>query len=159
MNHVFKLAILSSGLLSLVTGGSGVAYARDFFTSRNHQSHSQRATPIHKIGSFTNMKHIGEHTYGYSVELWRQGDHLFGFFLSSDGLAGDTPTGLLENVRFNPSTGRLSFQAKLTTGLFSNQQYNNVPSRDVFHFSGLLRRSRIKGYLEASNALTPTEAP
>jgi hypothetical protein len=121
--------------------------------------HNQSPNPIVKIGAFTNMRYNSEHAYGYTAELWRERDRIFGFFLSSQGLAGDTPTGLLEDVSFDPRTGELAFQARLTTGLFSNRQFHMVPSRDVFRFRGVLRKDQIIGNLEITNALTPREVP
>jgi hypothetical protein len=66
----------------------------------NKVNHSQSPNPIVTIGAFTNMRYDGEHAHGYTAELWRERDRIFGFFLSSPGLAGDTPTGLLD-VRFD----------------------------------------------------------
>jgi hypothetical protein len=111
------------------------------------------------IGAFTNMKYDEEHAYGYTAQLWREQDRIFGFFLSSQGLMGDTPTGLLEDVRFDSSSGKISFRARLTTGLFSNRQFHNVPSRDIFRFTGFLKKGRLVGTLEITNGLTPEEAP
>jgi hypothetical protein len=105
------------------------------------------------------MRYTDEHAYGYTAELWREQNRIFGFFLSSQGLMGDTPTGLLEDVRYDPRTGELTFQARLTTGLFSNREFHMVPSRDFFRFKGTLQGRHMIGTLEIANALTPTEAP
>ncbi len=56
------------------------------------------------VGEFSNMRYTEEHAYGYTVQLWRQGDALFGFFLASYGLAGDTPAGMLEQLQI-PDAG------------------------------------------------------
>ena len=119
----------------------------------------QSSNAIISLGGFTNMKHDQEHAYGYSLQLWREQNRLFGFFLSSQGLIGDTPTGLLENVKFNSQTGELMFNARLTTGLFSNRQFSFVPSRYVYQFKGFVKRDRITGTLVVVNAFTPEEAP
>ena len=50
------------------------------------------------VGEFSNMQFTEEHAYGNSVQLWHHGDKLFGFFEASEGLAGDTPAGLLDEV-------------------------------------------------------------
>lgn len=121
--------------------------------------HGQSPNPILTIGAFTNMRYDQEHAYGYKADLWRERNRIFGFFLSSQGLKGDTPTGLLEDVRFNPRTGQFAFRARLTTSLFSNRVFHRVPSRDVFRFRGVLRGDRMIGTLEIANALTPAEAP
>ena len=129
----------------------------DWVSSAEHQSQSPK--PIVTIGAFSNMRYTSEHAYGYKVELWREQNHIFGFFLASQGLQGDTPTGLLEEIKFNPRTGQLAFRARLTTSLFSNRDFHMVPSRDIFQFSGVLKGDRMIGILEIANALTPAEAP
>ena len=121
--------------------------------------HAQAPASIIKIGAFSNMRYTSEHAYGYKAELWREQDRIFGFFLWSEGLIGDTPTGLLEDVRYDRRTGNLSFIARLTTGLFSNRQFSRVPSRDVVRFRGTLKGRHLRGTLEVSNALTPEDAP
>ncbi len=100
------------------------------------------------VGEFSNMRFTAEHAYGYSVELWRQADKLFGLLLESYGLAGDTPTGLLDNVQFDGRTGRLSFTAKLTTGstlLGSGPPFKEVPVCERFEFRGTLGKSMLIG--------------
>jgi hypothetical protein len=119
----------------------------------------QYPDPIIKMGAFSNRRYDAEHAYGYSVQLWREQNRVFGFLLWSRGLKEDTPTGLLEDVRYDPRTGQLTFFARLTTGLFSNRQFSMVPSRDVLRFKGLLKGRNIIGTLEIANALTPTEVP
>jgi hypothetical protein len=111
------------------------------------------------VGAFSNMRYTEEHAYGYTVDLWRASDCLFGFLLASEGLAGDTPTGLLEQVQYNEKTGALSFRARLTAGLFSDRERQNVPSRDQFEFSGTLAGGTLRGTLRRTNALTPQAAP
>jgi hypothetical protein len=129
----------------------------DWVSSAVHQSQSPKH--IVTIGAFSNMRYDSEHAYGYKVELWRERNRIFGFFLASQGLKGDTPTGLLDDVRFNPRTGQLAFRARLTTSLFSNRDFHMVPSRDVFQFRGVFKGDRMIGTLEIANALTPAEAP
>ena len=112
------------------------------------------------LGEFSNMKFTEEHVYGVSVELWRQDSSVFGLLDSADGLQGDTPTGLLEDVRLDASNGRISFKAKLTTGLHSCQQHKNfVPSRDLFKFDGTLAKGALVGTLTRFDALHPEQKP
>lgn len=56
---------------------------------------------IKRIGSFSNFKFTAEHQYGTSIELWQEGENIFGILSSAEGLAGDTPAGLLENISFD----------------------------------------------------------
>src|SRR5713226_2534894 len=71
---------------------------------------------VYYVATFSNMEFTEEHAYGSQLELWKLGSEFIGLFMYSEGLAGDTPTGLLENVRYNPRSKSLTFDAKLTTG-------------------------------------------
>ena len=112
--------------------------------------------PIRAIGEFSNMRYTEEHAYGYAVELWRDGDSMIGLFLVSEGLQGDTPTGMLENGRFDSRTGALSFTARLTTGLAVLPGGQQAPSRDLFEFSGTLKAAVLTGTLKRSDLLHPS---
>lgn len=103
--------------------------------------------PITAIGSFSDMRYTEEHAYGYTVELWRSADCLFGFFLSSSGLAGDTPTGLIENLRYDEKTGAISFNARLTMGkvLLMPEKDAPEPTKDAFEFTGVLKKKSLCG--------------
>jgi hypothetical protein len=107
--------------------------------------------PIRAIGEFSNMRYTEEHAYGYTVALWRDGDTAVGQFLVSEGLQGDTPTGMLENVRFDSRTGALSFTAKLTTGATILPGGRQEPSRDLFKFSGTLKATTLTGSIMRSD--------
>lgn len=104
---------------------------------------NNRELPVKALGAFMNVKSDGEHAYGYDVELWKQGAQIFGLISAHDGLIGDPPAGLLENVRFNPQTRKLSFTAKLSLGIGVNDQ----PTRDLFRFEGTLTAARLSGNL------------
>jgi hypothetical protein len=114
---------------------------------------------IQSIGRFSDIRYTEEHAYGHAVTLWRAGNCVFGLFESSEGLAGDTPTGLLTDVRYNPS-GALSFAAKLTTGM-TNMAGSAalVPSRDLFGFTGRLGTTALEGKLRRSDQLRPGVEP
>jgi hypothetical protein len=112
--------------------------------------------PIRAIGEFSNMRYTEEHAYGYSVELWREGDSVIGLLLVSEGLQGDTPTGMLENIRFDSRTGALSFTAKLTTGATILPGGRQEPSRDLFEFSGALRATVLTGTFKRSDPRQPS---
>ena len=116
------------------------------------RSAAQPASAVRRLGVFTNMRYTAEHQYGYSVELWREKDRVFGLLLVSAGLAGDTPTGLLEDVSFDPKTGRLTFRARLSTGSTFDENNQQVPTRDVYEFSGALKGQRLTGTLEHTDS-------
>ena len=127
-------------------------------TSRksNNQTHAQSDSAVKRLGVFTNMRFTGEHQSGYSVELWQEKGRLFGFFLAAAGLAGDTPTGLLEDVVFDSRTGKLTFGARLSTGSTFNNNNEQVPTRDIYGFHGTLRGQKLTGVLEHTDALDPS---
>lgn len=111
------------------------------------------AAPVIPVGEFSDMRHTEEHAYGYTVQLWRTGDRILGLFMASAGLAGDTPTGILENVRFDPRSGNLSFSAKLTMGLAYMGMGKSEPSRDFFEFQGKLGPDALAGTLQVRDML------
>jgi hypothetical protein len=109
---------------------------------------AQGPRPLTFVGEFSNMRYTEEHAYGYSVQLWREGAAIFGLFLASQGLAGDTPTGLLDDLKYDPRSGQLSFKAKLTMGVDARQQ----PSHDLFEFDGKLGAAAVSGILKRAAA-------
>ncbi len=119
---------------------------------------ARSAEAVKRLGAFTNMRFTGEHQSGYSVELWQERGKLFGLFLASAGLAGDTPAGLLEDVVFDPKTGKLTFGARLSTGSTFGANNEQVPTRDVYRFSGVLTDQRLAGVLEHADALNRSAA-
>jgi hypothetical protein len=149
-NQTIKGLVLLSFFLLLATGFS-------VHSQTNHKAKgrtpARSANVVKKLGVFTNMRFTGEHQYGYSVELWQEKDRLFGFLLVSEGLTGDTPTGLLEDVVFNPKTGRLTFRARLSTGSTFNSNNEQIPTRDVYRFNGTLKGQKLTGALEHTDAL------
>lgn len=124
-------------------------------TNPKAQAPARSGSVVKRLGVFTNMRFTREHQYGYSVELWQEKDRLFGLLLVSEGLSGDTPTGLLEDVTFNPKTGRLTFRARLSTGSTFNQNNEQIPTRDVYRFNGTLKGPKLTGVLEHTDALHP----
>jgi hypothetical protein len=115
--------------------------------------------PVTVIGDFSNLRFTEEHAYGYSVQLWRQGTNnqttVFGLFMASEGLAGDTPAGNIENVQFDAGSGKLSFQAKLTLGVELDDTGRQQPSRDFFEFKGVLQPTELVGTVRHSDRRHP----
>jgi len=107
------------------------------------------------IGSFSNVRVTQEHQYGSEIQFWEEGTDLMGFFSHSEGLMGDTPTGLLENIAYDRKTGKISFTARLTMGQHFCKIHQNVPSQDLFSFQGKISSSSISGVLKRSDALHP----
>lgn len=118
------------------------------------------SAPIAAVGAFSNMRFTEEHAYGYTVELWRAGKCLFGLFGSSEGLSGDTPTGMLTGLRHDAATGKLLFAARLTMGVTKPKNGTDwVPSRERFEFNGHLGPGALKGKLTQSDQLRPELTP
>lgn len=122
----------------------------------NREAVAQPVNAVKRLGVFTNMRFTEEHQYGYSVELWQEKGRVFGFFLVSEGLIGDTPTGLLEDVVFDSKTGKLSFRARLTIGITFNKNNEEIPTRDVYRFKGSLQGQKLTGIVEYTDALNPS---
>jgi hypothetical protein len=112
-------------------------------------------TPPTNVGEFSNMKATREHAYCYRVQLWQQNDQVFGFLESSEGLQGDTPIGVLDDVQFDARSGSLSFKAKLTMGVVLLAQGRQEPSRDLFEFRGTLERAALVGTMRHWDMLRP----
>jgi len=109
------------------------------------------------LGSYSDMKYTEEHQYGFEVDLWKMGNTLFGHFLHSEGLIGDTPTGLLENIKYFPETRELSFEAKLTMGIHYCKDHKGVPSRDKYEFKGRIKGKELIGTLTERDGLHDNE--
>jgi len=75
------------------------------------------ANEVKVLGSFARITHTEEDAFGYAVELWKEGDRIFGLLMVYVGPPADPPTGVLEDVKFDPRTRHLAFMARLTTGL------------------------------------------
>jgi hypothetical protein len=104
------------------------------------------------------MRFTGEHQYGYSVELYRQGDTMFGMLLVAEGLEADTPAGILEDVEYEPASEKLSFTAKLSLGVVLHGG-KSLPSRDYFEFDGKLERGVLAGTLKRFDKLNSELPP
>jgi hypothetical protein len=109
--------------------------------------------PIKAIGCFMNVRSDGEHADGYSVHLWFRGRQIIGLIAYHRGLIGDPPIGILSDVQYESSTGKISFKAKLTSGLHSCRIHKNVPSHDLVSFQGFLNGGELKGNIELTEQL------
>jgi hypothetical protein len=108
---------------------------------------------IASIGCFLNLQRGGEHDSGYSVRLWFQGDQIIGLLDYHRGLAGDPPMGILTDIRYDALTGKISFKAKLTSGLHSCRIHKNVPSHDMLSFKGFLKPDGLAGNIHLEDRL------
>ncbi|MGH2569365.1 MAG: hypothetical protein ACRDGA_13590, partial [Bacteroidota bacterium] len=102
---------------------------------------------------YSNIQSTEGHAYGIEVELWRSGNSLFGLLFYAEGLMGDAPRGVLQEVSYLPDTRQFSFTTKLSRGLHYCQEHNNVPSRDVVQFSGILYADSLIGTMTLIDSL------
>ncbi len=109
------------------------------------------------VGNFSSVKMTKDHRYGSQVVLWQVKNTVVGLYYNADGQNADVPRGVLQNVKLNPKSGSLYFEAKLTTGLHNCDTHKNVPSQDLFIFNGILRKNTLKGRLTQKDALHDTE--
>jgi hypothetical protein len=96
------------------------------------------------VGYFTDIKTTGEHQYGSALILWQYKNTVVGFFYHADGVIGEVPRGVIDNVKLHPKSGKLSFDSTL-------------PSQDRFVFNGTLRKAAITGQLQRYDALHPEQ--
>jgi hypothetical protein len=133
--------------------------AADTQAPQHGQTPDDSIGPLSVIGAFSNIQYSGEHGSGYSVRLWQQGEKVFGLVSVQNGLAGDPPAGLLENVEFDPRTKRLLFRARLSLSLIYSGKYKGMQSRDVLEFDGILKKDKLVGELKISDLLFPADPP
>jgi len=86
------------------------------------------------VGSFDNLRYTAEHTYGYVVDLWREGNRVLGQLEITYGRQADFTTVPIDNGTIDDATHRLTFQA-------------TAPSGVSFRFVGTISASRIRGVL------------
>lgn len=120
----------------------------------------QAANKIRVLGNFSNVKHVGaDDAFGYSLQLWKEGDRIFGLFAVYTGAPADPPVGILKDVQFDPHTRRLSFSARLSTGVMYTGPDSSVASRDRFSFRGVLTAREVTGILMQADELVPQNRP
>jgi hypothetical protein len=111
------------------------------------------------VGSYSNFRFTEEHQSGVGVDLWRDGQTLVGLLSYAAGPVGDVPTGRLQEVSFDPSTGRISFTARLTIGQHYCTVHDSVPSQDLVRFNGVLSDKWLSGTVELTDNLHPERRP
>ena len=59
------------------------------------------------------------HCNGYSIYLWKHKDTLFGLLHRHQGLCGDPPCGVLDEIKLNPTNKRISFKVDMAETRYS----------------------------------------
>ncbi len=113
----------------------------------------ETANEVVALGTYSNMRFTKEHQYGYEVALWHYRGGIIGHFLHAEGLAGDTPMGLIQSASYDEKTGEFSFVAKLTMGSHVCAGHQGVPSREMFEFKGTLRQGTLTGTVVEKDSL------
>lgn len=122
-------------------------------------SPKQTANSVEVVGEFLRVKHSGDDAFGYALQLWKEGDQIFGLLAIFTGAPADPPTGLLEDVKFDPRTRQFSFSARLSTGWVYSEGNWNTRTRNRFSFRGVLTRNGVTGILKDTDDLRPTDQP
>jgi len=66
------------------------------------------------IGRFDQVRATPSgHCYGHSLDLWKHGERLFGLHHRHEGLCGDPPCSVIQELKFDPKTGDLEFLSLL----------------------------------------------
>ena len=107
--------------------------------------------PVARLGSFTNVRcsdASGDtECGGYTVELWRTGECLFGIFYVDAGLVGNTPRALADSVLYDPASGALTFVSRLPTKAQYRVAGIDYSSPVEYVFKGRLASRHITGDL------------
>jgi hypothetical protein len=114
---------------------------------------AQQKREVRPIGCFANLGGGMGHAGGYSVRLWAWGRTILGIIDYLRGLPGDPAVGFLTDVDYDPLTGKVDFEAKLTSGSHSCDKHKGIPSHDLLSFTGVLKSDRLEGDLMFQNQL------
>ncbi len=86
------------------------------------------------VGTYEKVESIdGHHCSGYSIDLWKHNDVLFGLLHHHRGLCGDPPCGVLTDIQHSSESRSIRFQAETLEA--------------KFHFSGSLKDDLLTGTL------------
>jgi hypothetical protein len=112
------------------------------------------------VGDYTNQKFTTEHCVGYDVQLWKLNGQLYGVLSYCYGLTGDTPIGYIDHVVWDVKTGKLTFDAKLTTGNDGpGKDGKDVMSKDLYQFDGTLTASLLSGKMTHEDMAQSNPSP
>jgi len=89
----------------------------------------------------------------HSVRPWTWGRTILGIIDDHHGLPGVPPVRFLTEVRYDPLTGKIGFDAKLTGGPHSCDKHKGIPSHDQLSFTGVLESDRPEADLVLQNQL------
>ena len=65
------------------------------------------------VGTYEKVESIdGHHCSGYSIDLWKHNNVLFGLLHHHRGLCGDPPCGVLTDIQHSSKSGSIRFKAE-----------------------------------------------
>jgi hypothetical protein len=90
---------------------------------------------VHPIGDFAQLRETGEHVYGFTLRLWRDGEDIVGIWSQADGQPPDFPTVAAENVTLDPASGALRFTIRWRVGSGAPYASSIARNRSLFSLS------------------------
>ena len=102
------------------------------------------AGTVNFVGSYSNVESgdEGEHCSGYDIDLYEHEGSTIGNVSYSSGLCGDSPFGLLNEVKHEKKQGSLLFESKLSVGEDAKGR-----TKDILKFKGVLTQSSLSGVM------------
>jgi hypothetical protein len=116
-------------------------------------------TRIVPVGSYSSLQQDNEHCKGFSVDLWRGGDSLWGLFRTCAVLTGDIVTSIVSIRSYDRRSGAISFETTLSLGVDYVKGGSEIPSKDHLVFVGTLSESALVGKLQKTDEVYPNHKP
>lgn len=74
--------------------------------------HAASDGDVQIIGTYAQLRQTAEHTYGYQLQLFRDGGSLVGLWSRANGEPADFPLVRVSDLRWNETTGALRFTSR-----------------------------------------------
>jgi hypothetical protein len=111
------------------------------------------------VGYFSNqgisMVSDSPHISGYSLELYRLNNQMYGRFIRGTG-SEDPVTTSIYDTKYDKNRGHLVFKAKLSEGIESDKNTpEGRPSKDLYEFTGTIKHNAVAGKIEHKSGYEP----
>ncbi len=112
------------------------------FSTMQIGENSNTQSPVELIGLFENLNNTGEHTYGYTISLWKLDAEILGFFNRYEGSLEPNRSGPIIKGKLN--NGNLHFKVWTKQG----KSYKDWQQSDVhiYSFTGQKKNTKITGH-------------
>ena len=117
------------------------------------------AVAVTPLASFSSIHQDSEHCAGHKLDVWHAGAAYLGLFSLCSGLTGDIVTSVAAISQFDPSSGAVAFEARLSQGTDYLKGGVEAPSKDHFTFLGHLAGDEVTGTLTWTDDNYPTHKP